>query len=704
MAILKNETWDGVSSPSIPAGWNVSAVFTTGSPLSPETPLSNPNTLYLTPDGTSNEFFATWNVADGVSGNISVQASFNGNSLTAVTLYGVTARGSSATLDFTSTSFYRGTIDTNTGLVNIDKVVSGVVTNLVNVPLIGFFQPMEWYQITLTLNGTSFSLAVQRLSDSNWLHNISGVANWLPGMAIVATVTDGSLTGSGYAGINCRQSGGVFDPLYSDDFLFESIGTGTPPNYTVIGTFDDVTAPALPGGFSFDAGLVTTATFLRGIVAVTPPNALELPATGVSTIYSGTAITADQGGGDVNLMCYLNSASITGSLVGGLMARGSAFPLDPISSDFYWAELDFNLSKVRLSAVSAGAPTVLDSITISSIVVPDWHLLTMMISGMDLQVFVQRQSDGLWLDSSGNWTPGFFGPVLASIDSSIIGSGFTGMTLVAFSDTLLLDSWQSNSAISKTLSVPFYDRVFEAGTCFGVGNISLAGHFSSYQSFAIIGDGNPTGYCVADPINDAWEVGFGTYHSSGLTLSRNTVAASSNGNTFVNFIPGVKDVFTSISAKYIKRTTTTLFDHFNSVSNVSTGETDLYSDSLPGDTLAFDGDKISAFYAVSVISSGSTKRVRVYFAGTLIHDGTALTTSGAGNIQINVLIMRDSATSVRYTVSSTSYLATPVDVQSVGSLGSLTLTSPLVLKLTGQATATADLTAVLGSVSAVPAA
>ncbi len=709
MSVLKNETWDSGAGvpPAIPPGWATDGVFSTGVPSSPITSISTPNTLILTPIGATDNYFSTYQTPDSSGGDVEVISYFNSDALTADTMYGVAARGSAATLDFTSTSFYRGTIETNTGFVNIDKVVSGVVTNLVAVPLIGFWQPMEWYQIILTLNATNFSLAVQRLSDNNWLHNIAGVANWLPGEAIVATATDGSITGSGYAGLNCKQSGVAFN-VYSDNFLFSSIGTGTPPTYTIIGTFDDVTAPALPSGYSFDAGLQTTASFLRGIVAVTPPNALELPASGVSTIFSGTAATADQGGGDVTVMCYLNSASVTGSLVGGLMARGSAFPLDPIASDYYWAELDFDASAVRLSSVLAGGATVLDSVTISSVVLPDWHLLSMTVSGIDIQVFVQRQSDGLWLDSSGNWTLGFFGPALAVIDSSISGAGFTGMTLVASSDSLYLDSFQANSFISKTLAAPFYDRVFEAGSCSGIGNVTLLGHFSSYRDFSIIGEGNPTGYCIADPINDAWEVGFGAWSSAGPTLSRNVVAASSNMGNLVNFVGGAKDVFTSISARYIKRTSVTLFDSFVDVSNITTTETDLVSNEIAPATLMFDGDKLEAFYAIELLSSASTKQLEVDFAGSNVLDTGALTTSGSATVLISITIIRDSATSVRYSASATIANATPTSVQSLGSISGLTLTDALTLKLTGQAAggaaASGDITAKIGTVSLVPSA
>ena len=48
--------------------------------------------------------------------------------------------------------------------------------------------------------------------------------------------------------------------------------------------------------------------------------------------------------------------------------------------------------------------------------------------------------------------------------------------------------------------------------------------------------------CSSD-LTSEWEVGIGTYTSSGTTLSRDTVLASSNSGSLVNFSAGTKDVF-----------------------------------------------------------------------------------------------------------------------------------------------------------------
>jgi hypothetical protein len=87
------------------------------------------------------------------------------------------------------------------------------------------------------------------------------------------------------------------------------------------------------------------------------------------------------------------------------------------------------------------------------------------------------------------------------------------------------------------------DRVKETSTTAGTGTITLAGAVTGFQSFAAVGDGNTTYYAIADNATGAWEVGIGTYTSSGTTLSRTTVLSSSNGGSLVSFTSNPKDVF-----------------------------------------------------------------------------------------------------------------------------------------------------------------
>lgn len=93
------------------------------------------------------------------------------------------------------------------------------------------------------------------------------------------------------------------------------------------------------------------------------------------------------------------------------------------------------------------------------------------------------------------------------------------------------------------------DRVKETTTTTGQGTVTLAGAVTGYQAFSVIGDGNTTYYTIAGQTGGEWEVGIGTYTSSGTTLSRDTVLASSAGApTKTTFSSGTKDVFVTYPA------------------------------------------------------------------------------------------------------------------------------------------------------------
>jgi hypothetical protein len=92
------------------------------------------------------------------------------------------------------------------------------------------------------------------------------------------------------------------------------------------------------------------------------------------------------------------------------------------------------------------------------------------------------------------------------------------------------------------------DRVQETTTTTGTGTVTLAGAVTGFQSFAAIGNGNTTFYSIADQAGSQWEVGVGTYTSSGTTLSRDTVLSSSNSGSLVNFSAGTKNVFVTFPA------------------------------------------------------------------------------------------------------------------------------------------------------------
>ena len=96
------------------------------------------------------------------------------------------------------------------------------------------------------------------------------------------------------------------------------------------------------------------------------------------------------------------------------------------------------------------------------------------------------------------------------------------------------------------------DRVRETTTTTGTGTINLLGAVTNFETFtANLSNSDTTYYAIVDSTNNDFEVGLGTFTSSGTTLARTTIIASSNSNSAVDFGVGTKDVFITVPASKI---------------------------------------------------------------------------------------------------------------------------------------------------------
>jgi hypothetical protein len=85
------------------------------------------------------------------------------------------------------------------------------------------------------------------------------------------------------------------------------------------------------------------------------------------------------------------------------------------------------------------------------------------------------------------------------------------------------------------------NRVQETATANTTVSFTLTGAVLGFQTFAVIGDTNTTYYSATDTTGQ-WEVGLGTYSTTGPTLTRTTIYASSNTGSAVTF-SGTVNVF-----------------------------------------------------------------------------------------------------------------------------------------------------------------
>ena len=95
------------------------------------------------------------------------------------------------------------------------------------------------------------------------------------------------------------------------------------------------------------------------------------------------------------------------------------------------------------------------------------------------------------------------------------------------------------------------DRIKETTTTTGTGTYTLGGAVTGFETFTVnLSNSDTTYYCCTD--NTDFEVGLGTFTSSGTTLARTTILASSNSNNAVSWSSGTRTIFCTLpSAKTI---------------------------------------------------------------------------------------------------------------------------------------------------------
>ena len=248
------------------------------------------------------------------------------------------------------------------------------------------------------------------------------------------------------------------------------------------------------------------------------------------------------------------------------------------------------------------------------------------------------------------------------------------------------------------MALKIADRVRETTTTEGTGTISLGGAVGNFETFsANLSNADTTYYAIVDSTNNTFEVGLGTYASSGNTLARTTVIASSNSNSAVNFGTATKDVFITTPASKMAFLNA-------SGSLISSGGTSLMevsSDSTPqlGGNLDLNGnDIVTTSNADLELAPNGTGHVTV--KGNTNQGAIQFNCENNSHGQILKAAPHSEAASNTLTLPSTGGDVDLVSTASTATLTNKTLTSPKINEDVA-VTATATELNVLDGITAV---
>jgi hypothetical protein len=121
------------------------------------------------------------------------------------------------------------------------------------------------------------------------------------------------------------------------------------------------------------------------------------------------------------------------------------------------------------------------------------------------------------------------------------------------------------------MSLVVYDRIQQTGSANTTVSFTLSATTAGYQSFAVVGNGNTTYYSANDGTN--WEVGIGTYSTTGPTLTRTTILSSSNSNAAVSTFGASVTIFCDYPAGRAVTTDIGNAVSANTATNLASGST-----------------------------------------------------------------------------------------------------------------------------------
>jgi hypothetical protein len=172
------------------------------------------------------------------------------------------------------------------------------------------------------------------------------------------------------------------------------------------------------------------------------------------------------------------------------------------------------------------------------------------------------------------------------------------------------------------------DRVQETTLTVGTIDYVLVGAKTGFQSFgSVMANADTTYYTVTDGTD--WEVGIGTYSTTGPTMARTTILSSSNAGAAVNWSAGTKDIFLTYAAERSV--------YLNANGDLAVDGTTLYVDAANN---RVGVGTSSPSYALDV-QGATDPSIRVRATGTTSSDDSLIRMSIAGTTANNIIQFGD---------------------------------------------------------------
>ena len=204
------------------------------------------------------------------------------------------------------------------------------------------------------------------------------------------------------------------------------------------------------------------------------------------------------------------------------------------------------------------------------------------------------------------------------------------------------------------MALAVYDRIQETTATTGTGSLTLSGAVAGYQSFAAVGNGNTTFYTILN--GTAWEVGIGTYSTTGPTLARTTVLSNSSGTTSPITLVGASNVWCDYPAEKA------IYYDANGVATI--GSTLSYSDT--GIVASF-ASTVAGYNQVILQNKSSATTASTNFN---VSNDAATATTGYAELGINSSTYSGTGA---FNIAGASYLASASTDLAIGTYGAYNL-------------------------------